>query len=724
MRRVLALLLSSILGLTIFAIVISDVKFVGLVTVSEQELMPLVKDYLGVELKDEAIVEIAKKVFDFGYFSSLEPKLLASEGRFILQFVVQENPIVKDWKLNLEGPELVKLTDLVSVVTLEKSKALNMSKVRESLNAIKQKFDEAGYFLVEISGDFKDNTYFFNVVLYALWDVYFVGEIEGLDIAQVRKQIKIDTLKDYYTTPSLLRMLIKDIKRCYPTVNDISSVLSTLANYVYFGPETSIDFEKIEIPNVPEKAVAMKVKVVQPRYVPEEGKVYEKIEFSGNELISSEQLRKVVFVGEYRLVKNSDVLRSMQAIIDLYKKEGYPLCHVVVQEQDKTLQFRIIEKYVANVEFKGFEKTKTYIVDDLVTFKPGQPLRQKDLYDTVSALNRTQFFESVKVYPVGKPESRDVNVLVEVKEKDKKFSLSGGISWSPMKDRPWYEGFFGELSFSTINPFGYGQTFAATLKLGFESKLIQFDYSVRKPFKLPATLGALFSYEWTNSTQIFKVGGNVSTLRFVGHAFGGGVTYENRTYIDFSENTLILSGNYSYDTRSDPIFPKQGRYLYFGLDKAGLFDLADRDYWKFRLDVRMFMPVWNEQLVAAFRLFTSAVLLDKYTNPGSTEETILFYGIDSVRGVDGTKAKAGILASGELRYDLKSQTLPMYVLAFVDVGGTGETLAQPALRLTAGPELDIAVPMLGVMGFGIAYDFNGQWTWENFKPFFRFGAAF
>jgi len=66
----------------------------------------------------------------------------------------------------------------------------------------------------------------------------------------------------------------------------------------------------------------------------------------------------------------------------------------------------------------------------------------------------------------------------------------------------------------------------------------------------------------------------------------------------------------------------------------------------------------------------------------------------------------------------------MYALVFVDVGGTGETLSQPILSLTAGPELDVAIPLLGVLGFGVAYDFNGQWTWDNFKPFFRFGAAF
>ncbi|MCX7813085.1 MAG: BamA/TamA family outer membrane protein [Pseudothermotoga sp.] len=725
MKKMLTLISLMLWGVVLFAIVVSDIKFVGLVTISEKELLPLVKDYIGIELKDEAIREIAKKIFDTGYFSSLEPKLVASEGRFILQLIVQENPIVKDWKINLVGPELVKMTELASAVTLEKGKALSMSKVRETLNSMKQKFDEAGYFLVEINGDFKDGVYSFNVFLYALWDIYFEGEIEGLDIAQVRKQIKINTLKDFYTTPAILRFLVKDVKRCYPTVKDVSDVLSVLGNYVFFGKETSIDFEKIDIPNVSEKTIAMKIKVVQPKFIPQDGMVYEKIEFSGNDLIDSQQLRNVVYVKEHRPIRNVDVLKSMQAIIDLYKEKGYPMCYVIPKIENKVLRFNVVEKYVAKVEFKGFDRTKVYIVEDLVTFKPGEPLTQKDFYDTTSALNRTQFFEAVRVYPVGTQDKRDVTIVVEVQEKDKKFNLSGGISWSPVKDKPWYEGFFGELSFSTINPFGYGESFSTTLKLGFESRLVQFDASIRKPFNLPATLGALFSYEWTSSQQIFKIGGNVSTLRASGHAFGGGVTYENRTYTDFVENTLIVSGNYSYDTRSDPIFPTRGQYLYMGLEKAGLFGfLADRDYWKMRLDARVFMPIWNDQLVAALRFFSSAVLFDKYVYEGSTKETILFYGIDSVRGVDGTKAKAGVLASGEVRYDLKSQTLPMYALLFVDVGGTGESLFQPSLKFTAGPELDVAIPLLGVMGFGVAYDFDGRWTWENFKPFFRFGAAF
>lgn len=725
----LFVLLALIMGVVVSAVVISEIKFVGLVTISEKELMTLVSDYVGLDLQDEAIKEIAQKIFDTGYFSSLEPKLVASEGRFILQIVVQENPIVRDWKINLEGPELVKLTDLASVVSLEKGKALSIVRVRDSLNAMRQKFEEAGYFLIEINGDFKDSIYVFNVVPYALWDVYFEGETEGLDISKVRKQMKISTLKDFYTTPTFLRILTKDIKRCYPTMNDVSSALSVLANYVYFGKETSIDFEKIEIPKVSEKAVVMKIKVVQPKYVPEDGKIYEKIEFSGNQLITSEELREVISVSEHKLVRNADVLRSMQSIIEFYKEKGYPMCHVVPRDEDRTLRFEIIEKYVANVEFRGFEKTKIYTVDDLVTFASGEPLTEKDFYDTLSALNRTQFFESVRVYPVGELESREVDVVIEVKEKDKKFNLSGGISWSPVQDRPWYEGFFGELSFSTINPFGYGQTFATTLKLGFDSKLVQFDYSIRKPFNIPATLGALFSYESQDSLSIFKVGGNVSTLRFSGHAFGAGVTYENRSYsaLNFEENTLIVSGNYSYDTRSDPIFPTQGRYLYVGLDKAGLFGfLADRDYWKLRLDARLFVPVWNDQLVVAGRFFTSAVLFDRYVYEETTPETILFYGIDAVRGVDGGKAKAGILASGELRYNLKSQTLPMYALAFVDFGGTGDSLLPSTLKLTAGPELDLVIPMLGAMGFGVAYDFNfsNMWSWENFKPFFRFGAGF
>ncbi|MFN3284020.1 MAG: BamA/TamA family outer membrane protein, partial [Pseudothermotoga sp.] len=225
----------------------------------------------------------------------------------------------------------------------------------------------------------------------------------------------------------------------------------------------------------------------------------------------------------------------------------------------------------------------------------------------------------------------------------------------------------------------------------------------------------------------FKIGGNFTTLRSQGHAFGIGATYEYRYYSNLAddENTLILSGNYSYDTRNSAIFATNGQYLYLGVDKAGLFGiLDDRDYWKARLDARIFLPVYEDLLSFALRGFAATLFLENYKVPGTSQEKILFYGLNAVRGAESSEAKAGWLGSFELRYDLKSQTVPMYLLAFADIGGTGNNLWQTGFSFTAGPELDIAIPMLGVIGFGVAYNFDGKWTFENFKPFFRFGGAF
>ncbi|MFN3283858.1 MAG: POTRA domain-containing protein [Pseudothermotoga sp.] len=257
MRLLLTFLFLILLSCVMTAIVINDLAFTGLETVESSELIALVKDYLNVELTDQGVQELLRKVFDTGYFSTLEPKMISSGKGYILQINVQENPVVRGWRIDLVGPELIKKSDLESVVKLEKNKALSITKVRDSLQAIKEKFDEAGYFLIEVSGDLDKDTYVFKIIQYALWEVYFEGETDGLDFSKIRKEIKIDTLKDFYTTPGFLRILTKDIKRCYPTVENMSSVMSVLSKYVYFDKDTSINFEKMEVPGVNEKTAVL-----------------------------------------------------------------------------------------------------------------------------------------------------------------------------------------------------------------------------------------------------------------------------------------------------------------------------------------------------------------------------------------------------------------------------------------------------------------------------------
>ncbi len=728
-----------------FGIRVSSIRFEGLQTVEESYLKQLVSDYVNVELNDKGVQDMLRKIFDTGYFSSLTPNFVFDGVSYTLVVKLEENPKISDWRLDITGPGLVNKSDLESVVTVEKNKALNLNKVRESLQKIKSVYDSAGYFLIEVGGDLDKDVYVLKVVEYALWEVYFDGEIEGIDFSKIRKEMTVDTLKDFYTTPSFLRILLKDIKKCYPTTSKISEILSTLSKYVYFAPETSLDFEPVSIPGVKERAVRMKINVVQ-RKIIVQPKSFNEIRLAGNSLISSLELLRISKLVEGQVYSNSDILKAMQSITELYDQKGFVGVSVQAKDLGNVLEFQIFEKYVKDIRFDGMTLTKPYVIKDLLTFEKNEPLKKQDFYDTMSALNRTQFFESVSVYPVIQDDPRHATIVINVKEKERKFNLTGGVAWTPpASGLEWYQGFAGQVSLSTINPFGYGESFSFEGELGFSSAKLDFTFSIRRPFDIPAILGANVSYQknyTVDSTAVtfdkFKVGGSFSTLRLFGHSLGFGTNYEYRFFPltpPIQENTLILSASYSYDTRNNILFPTEGQYMSIGLDKSGLFGiLDDRSYWKAILDARFFTPLLNNDIVLAFRVYGASLFFENYKYKNDFEaasvpesaygEYILFHGVNSVRGLSAGRAKAGVLASAELRYDLKSQVLPMYLVGFVDAGGTGTSLSNVALNLTAGPELDVVIPMFGALSFGVAYHFDGNWAWENFKTFFRLGSTF
>jgi len=275
------------------------------------------------------------------------------------------------------------------------------------------------------------------------------------------------------------------------------------------------------------------------------------------------------------------------------------------------------EKYVHDIQFKGLDYTKKYVIDDLITFFPNEALVEQDFYDTSSNLNRTQFFESVNVYPSGSIDATNVDIVVEVKEKEKKFMFGGGITWAPPPEGiEWYQFLY------------QNQTYDST------------------------------------STNIYSLGTNMTTLRIDGHAFGLGVSYENRATDSLRENTLILSANYSYDTRDSALFAMNGQYLLLGVEKAGLLGfLNDRDFWKLKGDLRVFVPI-AENMALGFRGMSGAIMADSY-KPGAAPETIDYSGLNGVRGMEATSAKAVLLSSAEFRYNPESQTVPMYILGSV-----------------------------------------------------------
>lgn len=189
MKKELVLLLI-LLTVSAMAIYISEVDFKGLNTLNSEFIVQKVGKLFG-EVSSDEIQEYLKKVFDLGYFSSLTPSLEPADVGYRLVVSLEENPVVKDWKLEIEGPGLVDKKELKELVKIEKGMPLNVNLLKETFETMRNKYQEAGYFLVEINGNFEDGTYKIVVKEYALWDIVFNGEVDGLDIVSILSKAKI-----------------------------------------------------------------------------------------------------------------------------------------------------------------------------------------------------------------------------------------------------------------------------------------------------------------------------------------------------------------------------------------------------------------------------------------------------------------------------------------------------------------------------------------------------
>ncbi|RKX40005.1 MAG: outer membrane protein assembly factor, partial [Thermotogae bacterium] len=216
-----------------FPFTITNVVVKGLETVPLTSVLERI-DYSG-DLTEKDVEEIARTIFDMGYFASVKPELIPGKEGYTLLITVKENPKVKDWKITIDGEGLLDVKDLEKLVTIEKGKALNVKRVQESLENIKKAYEEAGYIFIEVTGNMRKDTFEIIVEEYALWDVFINGEAAGIDISQIVKEANLNLLKDFYSASPLVRFFTMNKKKFYPRVSDINRFIQTLRLNAFFS---------------------------------------------------------------------------------------------------------------------------------------------------------------------------------------------------------------------------------------------------------------------------------------------------------------------------------------------------------------------------------------------------------------------------------------------------------------------------------------------------------
>nr|WP_233185613.1 outer membrane protein assembly factor [Thermotoga sp. SG1] len=710
-RKTMVVLVIVFLAVSSMAVYISDVKFEGLNVLTPDFITQKVGKLFGEVTSDE-IQDYLKKIFDLGYFSSLTPSLEPSDVGYRLIVTLKENPTVSDWKLEVEGPGLVDRKEIEKVVKIEKDKPLNTNSLRETFEAIRNRYQEAGYFLVEINGSFENGTYKIVVKEYALWDIVFNGETDGLDIVSILSKAKIKTLRDYYASSPLVRFFTMSKKDFYPTLSEMNKLISVLNSYPFFSRETSVDFKKTTVKDIEEKNVVIMVVNVVQRRIFEGEKKFKEILFHGNTIFTDQELLRASGLFPNETYTNSQILLAMNRLVDFYERNNYPYIWIEARVEDDRLVFDVYEKYVRSVKIEGLKRTRPYVVENLITIKEGEPLNKEEIMLTYSYLQNSRYFDSVNIYPQLSQNATQVDVVVDLKEAEKTRNFIGGLGWTMPKEGEWWQGFSGTVQLSAVNSFGYGESFSIDLSLGFIERSV--EGTVKLPIKLDVPmnleLGAGYTnYATSSGTDTVSLKGIVSTLPYKGHSFGVGALYE-KELVEDSKGTLAALFKYRYNTKNSAVLPTEGYYLSLDLTRAGLFGLDDQKYWKGILTGEAYYPIF-ESLYWSFKGTGGLV----YNEIGT--ELLEVSGPYTVRGYDYFETEKMFKLSADLNWILQRENVPVVTGVFFDYGGIEED-GNMKLLSSAGVKLDLVIPLLGSVEVGGAYRFNEK----NWQLYFFMGG--
>ncbi len=185
--------------------------------------------------------------------------------------------------------------------------------------------------------------------------------------------------------------------------------------------------------------------------------------------------------------------------------------------------------------------------------------------------------------------------------------------------------------------------------------------------------------------------------------------------------------------------PRLGSYTRLTADLFGAAFGGDVEYQRYILESRTFFPaLFGSTLMLRGRAGLVTGYGDPETVPSDTRFELGGVGLNGVRGYDdrsilpvGSDLYGGrtmLIGSAELKFAIMEgpDTIPVYVLGFVDAGNTWESAedTHPTdLYWGAGVGVRVEVPVLGNMGIDMGYGFDEE-TGGEWRVHYRFGMEY
>ena len=753
-----------------FSDIIKEIDVVGNDYFSDFEVIYFSELEVGQEINDYMIQERIKRLWDKGYFSSINIdtyELNINGVRVVIS--VEEKYQIND--IIFAGNKKKSSESILKEIELQKGHLFSDHDCYLAISKIKKLYSESNFNDIEVS--------------------YEINEIENSSDNRALRRIdllinisegsktKISKI-NYSGNDSFSRMKLnramKEIKpwRWYTPWNgeyNDEKISASKANLnKYYKDKGYFDFEIADfLVNKNGKNSSIDIRLI-------EGNKYYFRNFSwkGNYLYETELLQNLlgIFPGDI-YEKEKFELAVYESVVPIYMDQGY--FNFMIEPQitpigsdSLDVTFSIKENdivFINKIIISGNYKTDENVIRREIDIFPGDVFNRKLLIDSIRDLFMLNYFENI-VPDVRQVDGNHVDIIIDVIEK------SIGQANFTMGYNGMY-GFTGGGGFEFPNLFGGGQNVQIQYQRGLNSsttvyqtdtstdpssyQTFNFNFIEPRFFDTPNLIGFSIFYTeqgpGTGSYTPFDVRTRGASIRF-GRRFkfpdryyrgSWSVRVSESSYFSTSLaafypyygsdiNTTFEDGEYIYnsggisltqtidrDDRAPPEFPTNGSKINLTSTYSKSIINQGQDYIKNIFSISNYVPLHSKLVLN--QNFKSGVIssLSDYHIPyysrffmGGTGipygEMLRGYELNSIGPYESRSLGGNLMLkfSLELRLSL-SDSPTIFVFLFADAGNVWQdfdTIDPYDLKRSVGVGGRIFVPMLGMLGYDIGYGFD------------------
>jgi outer membrane protein insertion porin family len=428
-----------------------------------------------------------RAIYKLGYFRDVQAELEKSDAGVVLEYVVQEKPVVREVKI--EGAKEIKPDKVREAIEIKPNSIFSAKELQKSVKKVKKLYTDEGYYLAEVQtytskrSDTEINLTFNikegNKVL--IKSISFEGN-HAFTAKRLKKAMETSEEWMFSWLTGAGTYKEEELK------NDQALLTDLYLNNGYLNAK--VGEPKVEL--LPDKS-GLKVSIGIT-----EGEQYRigSIGFRGELLQNAPELNKVVKEKSGEIFSRANLRNDVFALTDVYADKGYAFANISpltdLHPQSRTIDIAFeLEKgdkvHIDRINISGNTKTRDKVVRRELRLDEGELYNATALKRSKQNLMNTGYFEEATLATVkgSAPDKLDMNV--EVKEKATgTFSVGAGYSS--------LDGVIGQGSVQQANFLGLG--LKATAAVSFGSKSKTYNLGLTDPYFLDS--------RWSVGADIYR----------------------------------------------------------------------------------------------------------------------------------------------------------------------------------------------------------------------------